>query len=210
MTLRSDSTSTAIRLLTRQQVEGLGLFQANACAACHAGAEFTNASTRIIYGAEGEPGEIIERMPNGQCEVVIYDQSFYNIGVRPWQEDLGIGGNDPYGNPLSIAKLLTMNPAQVPSKELLTISYPNVASPPRSSMNAYRLTALSRFRACEIPSLTAPYFHNGGQATLKQVVQFCNRGGDFRDHNVQFVDFEIGKLNLRKDRSIRSLRSSNR
>ena len=27
--------------------------------------------------------------------------------------------------------------------------------------------------------LTAPYFHNGGQATLNQVVQFYDRGGDF-------------------------------
>lgn len=30
--------------------------------------------------------------------------------------------------------------------------------------------------------LTGPYFHNGGQATLEQVVQFYNRGGDRIDH----------------------------
>lgn len=29
--------------------------------------------------------------------------------------------------------------------------------------------------------LTGPYFHNGGQATLAQVVQFYNRGGDRKD-----------------------------
>jgi hypothetical protein len=28
--------------------------------------------------------------------------------------------------------------------------------------------------------LTGPYFHNGGQATLEQVVDFYNRGGDRR------------------------------
>jgi hypothetical protein len=44
--------------------------------------------------------------------------------------------------------------------------------------------------------LTAPYFHNGGQATLLQVVNFYNRGGDFREHNAQFIDFEIGALHL--------------
>ena len=44
--------------------------------------------------------------------------------------------------------------------------------------------------------LTAPYFHNGGQRTIRQVVEFYNRGGDFREHNVQNIDFEIGKLNL--------------
>ena len=27
--------------------------------------------------------------------------------------------------------------------------------------------------------LTAPYFHNGGEATLEQVIDFYNRGGDF-------------------------------
>jgi cytochrome c peroxidase len=182
--------------LTRDQIEGLALFQENACAACHSGAEFTNASARIIYGADGEPGEIIERMPNGNCEVVIYDQSFYNIGIRPWEEDLGIGANDPFGNPLSIAKLLTMDPSQVPSKELFTIPYPNIASPPPG-----RNERISTSGAFKVPSLrnialTAPYFHNGGQATLKQVVQFYNRGGDFREHNKQFIDFEIGKLNL--------------
>jgi hypothetical protein len=28
--------------------------------------------------------------------------------------------------------------------------------------------------------LTAPYFHNGGQLTLRQVIDFYNRGGDFQ------------------------------
>jgi cytochrome c peroxidase len=182
--------------LTRQQVEGLELFQANACAACHAGAEFTNASARIIYGAEGEPGEVIERMPNGNCEVVIYDQSFYNIGVRPFEEDLGIGANDPFGNPLSIAKLLTMNPIDVPSKELFSIKYPHVAFPAPQRNERIATTGSFKVPSLRNVALTAPYFHNGGQATLKQVVQFYNRGGDFREHNSQFIDFEIGKLNL--------------
>ena len=44
--------------------------------------------------------------------------------------------------------------------------------------------------------LTAPYFHNGGQRTIRQAVEFYNRGGDFREHNVANIDFEIGKLNL--------------
>ena len=44
--------------------------------------------------------------------------------------------------------------------------------------------------------LTAPYFHNGGQRTIREVVEFYNRGGDFREHNVWNIDFEVGKLNL--------------
>jgi cytochrome c peroxidase len=176
---------------------GLDLFVANTCAACHAGAEFTNASTRILLGADGEPGEIIERMPNGNCRIGIYDQSFYNLGVRPWYEDLGIGAKDPFGNPLSIARVLTTAPSQIPSQELLTIPYPNILNPPpaigeRTAVvdGAFKVPSLRNV------ALTAPYFHTGGYATLKQAVQFYNRGGDFRETNSEQIDFEIGKLNL--------------
>lgn len=186
--------------LTAQQLRGLALFTSQtaptACSACHSGAEFTNASRRIILGAEGEPGEVIERMLNGECETVIYDQSFYNLAIRPTNEDLGIGGRDPFGNPLAISELLTMNPAQVPSQELLTLSYPNIANPPpqrnerTSTKGAFKVPTLRNVE------LTAPYFHNGGELTLKDTVQFYNRGGNFREANVQFIDFEIGALGL--------------
>jgi hypothetical protein len=36
----------------------------------------------------------------------------------------------------------------------------------------------------------------GGQRTIREVVEFYNRGGDFREHNVLNIDFEIGGLNL--------------
>ncbi len=188
--------------LNAQQIRGLAVFTGQAaCSACHSGAETTNNSVRILLGANGEPGEIIERMKNGQCDTVIYDQSFYNIGVRPTAEDLGLGNKDPFGNPLSIAELLTTPPALIPSQELLTIAYPNIigstpANPPLTL--GERTSAKGAFKVPNLRnlSLTAPYFHNGGQATIRQVVEFYNRGGDFRDQNVQFVDFEIGKLGL--------------
>jgi hypothetical protein len=40
---------------------------------------------------------------------------------------------------------------------------------------------------------TGPYFHNGGQATLRQVVDFYNRGGDFP---TQFTNSQIGPIGL--------------
>jgi len=42
-------------------------------------------------------------------------------------------------------------------------------------------TTTSRFKAPGLRNiaLTAPYFHNGGMATLEEVVQFYNRGRDF-------------------------------
>jgi cytochrome c peroxidase len=44
--------------------------------------------------------------------------------------------------------------------------------------------------------LTAPYFHNGGAATLEQVVDFYNRGGDFSDTNTANLDPGIRPLGL--------------
>lgn len=187
--------------LTAAQKRGLEVFTGEAaCAACHAGAETTNNSTRILFGAVvngvDEPAEIVERMFNGNCEVVVYDQSFYNIGVRPTEEDLGIGGKDPFGNPLAWADIITTPPSQIPSQELLTIPVPNIASPPiftgerTSTKGAFKVPNLRNVE------LTAPYFHNGGQLTLRQVVEFYNRGGDFREQNSRFVDFEIGKIGL--------------
>ena len=45
-------------------------------------------------------------------------------------------------------------------------------------------------------ALTAPYFHNGGQLTLAQVVDFYNRGGDFRRQNVDNLDTDVRQLGL--------------
>ncbi len=44
--------------------------------------------------------------------------------------------------------------------------------------------------------LTGPYFHNGGMATLRQVVQFYNRGGNFCDFNSKDLDPSIKPLGL--------------
>ena len=44
--------------------------------------------------------------------------------------------------------------------------------------------------------LTGPFFHNGGQATLEQVVAFYNRGGDFAKDNLASLDPDIHPLDL--------------
>lgn len=44
--------------------------------------------------------------------------------------------------------------------------------------------------------LTGPYFHNGGVATLKQVVQFFNRGGNFCSSNSDNLSKKIKPLGL--------------
>ncbi len=42
--------------------------------------------------------------------------------------------------------------------------------------------------------LTGPYFHNGGQATLAQVVLFYERLGDFSNENVRNVDPDLARI----------------
>ena len=44
--------------------------------------------------------------------------------------------------------------------------------------------------------LTGPYFHNGGTLTLRQVVDFYTRGGDFPITNAAHRDFLLVNLNL--------------
>ncbi len=133
---RSTGTSKVNRwLLTAKQLRGMEVFTGDAaCAACHSGAETTDNSVRILMGTtvDGvkQPAEVVERMFNGNCEVVAYDQGVYNLGVRPFEEDIGIGGKDPFGNPLAFISLLTSPPKSIPSKELLTLSIPNIANPP--------------------------------------------------------------------------------
>ena len=51
--------------------------------------------------------------------------------------------------------------------------------------------------------LTAPYFHNGGDMTLKDVVEFYARGGNFPDANAASVDAafqDIGALGNAPDK----------
>lgn len=55
--------------------------------------------------------------------------------------------------------------------------------------------------AFKVPQLrnvadTAPYFHNGGVATLREVVEFYNRGGNFCRTNSADLDPNIQPLNL--------------
>jgi cytochrome c peroxidase len=190
--------------LTAQERRGLAIFTSDAadtaCAACHSGVELTDNARGILNGGvvDGvrQPAEWVERMFNGECEPVAYDQGIYNIGVRPTEEDLGGGANDPFGNPLSFVKLLTLPASEIASPELLVYPIPNVADPPIALGERTVTDGTFKVPSLRNLELTAPYFHNGGQRTIREVVEFYNRGGDFREHNVENIDFEIGKLDL--------------
>jgi len=169
--------------LTAQEKRGFDIFQGKGrCAACHVGPEFTGAASRLQ--AENQEGGLVERMLMGDGKVALYDNGFYNIGVRPTQEDRGVGGTDPFGNPLSFTRQFKqmlqgqnvpdpfqVNPCTFAVDPCVPVTDPNA----RDAVDgAFKVPSLRNVE------LTGPYFHNGGQATLEQVVNFYNRGGDRR------------------------------
>jgi len=169
--------------LTGQQLRGKELFEGTAkCLNCHGGAEFTNASVKNVQN------ERLERMIMGDGQEAIYDNGFYNIGVRPTTDDLGVGDKDPFGNPLSESRV-----AQQGKFKQLLGEDPNITVSPNQRIAADGAFKTSTLRNVE---LTAPYFHNGGQLTLKQVVEFYNRGGDFHEQNIKNLDADIENLKL--------------
>jgi cytochrome c peroxidase len=61
-----------------------------------------------------------------------------------------------------------------------------------------RVGRMGSFKAPQLREveLTGPYFHNGGKLTLRQVVDFYARGGDFPMTNAEHRDFNIMNLNI--------------
>jgi len=166
--------------LTAQQKQGKELFEGKAkCINCHGGPEFTNASVQNVKK------ERLERMVMGNNEVAVYDNGFYNIGVRPTREDLGVGGKDPFGNPLSESRLAQAGRFNDPNLD-----------PPISPNERVAVDGAFKTPGLRNIELTAPYFHNGGQLTLRQVVDFYNRGGDFHEQNIDDLDPDIVNLGL--------------
>ena len=172
--------------LTTQQQQGLQLFYGKAkCSACHVGAEFTGASVQHIQNQR------LERMLMGDGKYGVYDTGFYNIAVRPTREDLGIGSADPFGYPLSESRLLSQFGASV-YQQVVGVS-PNLVMSAGDRVVANGAFKTPGLRNVE---LTGPYFHNGGQRTLLEVVNFYNRGGDFASQNIADLDQDITKLGL--------------
>jgi cytochrome c peroxidase len=176
--------------LTAQEQLGLSIFTSDKgkCVNCHKGAEFTGAATRMVLGsqADGFAGDgPIENMLMGDQATAIYDNGFYNIGVAPTKNDVGIGGADPWGNPLSFARSFkallggkrapdslshSLDPCVWMVVEGCTVvRNPNMRDAVDGSFKTPTLRNVE---------LTGPYFHNGGYATLEQVVDFYNRGGN--------------------------------
>jgi cytochrome c peroxidase len=188
-----DGNQTA---LTPEQLDGMAVFENQGrCINCHGGPETTNASISKVTSAR------LEHMKMGDSGVAVYDDGFYNIGVRPTGEDAGIAGKDPFGNPLSETAYCqqqlkaggTCDPAV-----LNMIGRPNENLAPTQLKATDRTAVAGNFKAPGLRDveLTGPYFHNGSQATLREVVDFYSRGGDFGDQNSHDLDPDISPIGL--------------
>lgn len=176
--VRGDSTA-----LTSRQAAGMGLYFGKAkCANCHGGPALTTAS--VFHPP-------ISRMPMGNGGVALYDEGYYNIGVTPTLDDIAVGAKDPFGNPLSFSDIARQGPTRFKQIFGFEPNLKDVTATERIAVNgAFKTPGLRNVE------LTAPYFHNGDSATLRQTVEFYNRGGNFFDRNIADVDADIQPLGL--------------
>ncbi len=184
--------------LTPAELRGLDVFMGpGLCMDCHVGPDFTSAGAGGHPALQGVGEGPIERMalafdPNKPS---LYDSGFYNLGVRPSSEDLGVGGKDPFGNPLSFSRQwrnYLRTGERYPDRFTVNVDGfevidPRIRSNPglREIRRTYGMDRDAVDGAFKTPSLrnvelTGPFFHTGGAATLEEVVEFYNRGGNRR------------------------------
>jgi len=220
--------------LDAQQRRGLAAFIDLHCSECHAGATLAGGAGVV------SPGDV-DRKPihsaSGVMTLGLVDTSFVNTGVVAPDDDRGVGGNDPFGRPLSFTAqfldvLLGHPETRIDSMAVQTCamtapfatasfglpafsseeltsdpagdagcSAPRWAAVPTADVATRELArghdgrlATGTSGAFKVPSLrnvelTGPYMHNGGMATLEEVLQFYNRGGNFasQGRDAQFL-----------------------
>jgi cytochrome c peroxidase len=194
--------------LTAQEQLGKSIFEGKGkCVACHDGAETTGASVSNVVNAQ----ELLERMIMGNDGIAVYDNGFYNTGNTPCAglqadstqgrcDDLGLGATiGPLDLPLSNSRFFqrSENIAQAPPIATRPDESPLLANPqPLDPTERVAVDGAFKTPGLRDVELTAPYFHNGGMLTLKQVVDFYNRGGDFARVNQNNLDPNIVPLGL--------------
>ncbi|MGI9212674.1 MAG: cytochrome c peroxidase, partial [Methylococcaceae bacterium] len=97
--------------LNAQQARGLAVFQAAHCGLCHKGPTLSAAAHPEVIGPIDPAGMVLvnRKTLNGSFSgkgiaFALLDEGFTNTSVSPTDFDIGLGGNDPYGNPLSYSE----------------------------------------------------------------------------------------------------------
>jgi cytochrome c peroxidase len=173
---RGDATA-----LSERAKIGLGIaLKQGGCVGCHAGPEFAGATISALR--LGPMPGLMEAMPLGRG-IAVYDIGFYNIGVRPTFEDLGIGAAHPQLGPLfySRQELAGKNP-----------------DPWTAITLTQRVAVDGAFKAPTLRNveLTGTYMHHGGMKSLEEVVQFYARGSDFAIQNQDNLDAGVAGVPL--------------
>jgi cytochrome c peroxidase len=181
--------------MTESQLRGLVIFQTKGgCIVCHGGPELSNAAVGTVTNTP------IERMIMEDDSARVYDTGFYHIGVRPSAEDAGLAGNDGVaGLPLSNAEYLRQHVCDGGFETVIVPGRRGDGIAPAPLNCGDEVARGGFFKAPQLRNvaLTAPYFHNGGQLTLEQVVEYYNRGGDFNTvAEVKNMDPDVEILGL--------------
>jgi len=157
-------------------LQGLNIFTGKGhCADCHNGPELTDASVSAIH-AEG----LIQRVLSADGSTYVRDTGFRNLSVRPTSDDPGQAGGDGItGASLSVAQLASQGNNLYPTSLFVL---------PGERTGNHGALKTPGLRNVE---LTAPYFHNGGEKSLTDVVTFYSRGGNFFFQNLADVDAEL-------------------
>jgi hypothetical protein len=149
------------------------------------------------------PEGLVERMIMGDSGGAWYDAGYYDIGVRPIEEDGGRGGNSPFkladGTPIPLSfadqAMLAFNGETFPFQIRPLPCGPNdpffrvcPADQRVATKGSFKVPTLRNVE------LTGPYMHNGGEATLMNVMDFYSRGGNFAERNSATFDPDIQPL----------------
>lgn len=176
-------------ILSLQQLEGMELFlKQGMCIECHVGPEFTQASVNNLrFGDEG----FIEFMNMEQVSNAFYDNGFYNIGVTPTLEDIGLGadanGLGPIARTLRVQQGL---PVELNGQDIKIRK-----NDPTAVFGSFKVAGLRNVE------LSGPFFHNGYASDLREVIVFYAIGGFHRNPDNKDPDVDgIGKVRGNENR----------
>ena len=168
-----------------------------------------------VMKVTGISGNAVAPIP---LPVVVYDAGWYNIGVRPTAEDLGLGESLVAGTinvgPLSWTKYFQSSLASIkvpggglgcatspPAAPFTSPFFGEVVNPvtglpllagPLKGTEATDVAGTFKVPGLRNVELTGPYFHNGGKATLQQVVDFYDDGGNFKNPTLSPLIVPLG------------------
>ncbi len=147
--------------LSADALAGLDIFlNEGKCFNCHGGSEFAGATVSRLRPLDSSEGTGPTDRQNSYGYARVFDSGFFNIGVRPTHEDLGVGASNPLFGDLSYARQRAETSGHV------------------AVNGAFKTPTLRNVE------LTGQYMHNGGTKTLTEVLEFYTRGADFFDQNI--------------------------